>query len=88
MTAKELVRLEKQRKLAQTLRLKAEADEAGIDMERKKNWEWSIEENERWQKKMDEQKERSDTLFHSVFPRLLITQTKISADTLTRCRCW
>lgn len=67
MTAKELARLEKQRKLAQTLRLKAEADEAGVDMERKKNWEWSIEENERWQKKLDEQKERSDSLFHSTF---------------------
>lgn len=34
-------------------------------MERKKNWEWSIEENERWQAKMDEQKAKADSSFHS-----------------------
>jgi len=67
VTAKELARLEKQRKLAQTLRLKAEAEEDGVDMERKKNWEWSIEENERWQAKMDEQKAKADSSFHSTF---------------------
>jgi pre-mRNA-splicing factor SYF2 len=65
VTAKELARLEKQKKLAQTLRLKAEAEEDGVDMERKKNWEWSIEENERWQAKMDEQKAKADSSFHS-----------------------
>jgi pre-mRNA-splicing factor SYF2 len=65
VTAKELARLEKQRKLAQTLRLKAEAEEDGVDMERKKNWEWSIEENERWQAKVDEQKAKADSSFHS-----------------------
>jgi pre-mRNA-splicing factor SYF2 len=35
-------------------------------MERKKNWEWSIEENERWQAKMDEQKAKADSSFHSM----------------------
>lgn len=65
VTAKELARLEKQRKLAQTLRLKAEAEQSGEDVERRKNWEWSIEQNERWEKKMEEQQERSDTHFHS-----------------------
>jgi len=68
VTAKELARLEKQKKLAQTLRLKAEAEEDGVDMERKKNWEWSIEENERWQAKMDEQKAKADSSFHSKLP--------------------
>lgn len=68
MTAKELARLEKQKKLAQTLRLKAEADEAGVDQERKKNWEYSIEQNERWQKKLEEQKEKQDSSFHSMSP--------------------
>lgn len=66
VTAKELARLEKQRKLAQTLRLKAEADEEGVDMERKKNWEWSIEQNERWQQKVDESKAKGDSSFHSM----------------------
>ncbi|WRT63916.1 uncharacterized protein IL334_000842 [Kwoniella shivajii] len=65
VTAKELVRLEKQKKLAQTLRLKAEAEENGEDLERKKNWEYSIEDNERWEKKLEEQKVKQDTHFHN-----------------------
>ncbi|ORY29748.1 SYF2 splicing factor-domain-containing protein [Naematelia encephala] len=65
VTAKELQRLEKQRKLAQTLRLKSEAEEAGEDMERKKAWEWSIEQNERWEAKMEDQKVRGDSSFHN-----------------------
>ncbi|OWZ65828.1 hypothetical protein AYX14_03229 [Cryptococcus neoformans] len=65
VTAKELARLEKQRKLAQTLRLKAEAEENGEDIERKKNWEWTIEDNERWQAKLEEQKVKQDTHFHN-----------------------
>ena len=66
VTAKELARLEKQRKLAQTLRLKEEAEENGEDLERKKAWEWSIEQDERWKKKMDEREERSDNRYHSM----------------------
>ncbi|WVW82036.1 hypothetical protein I302_104041 [Kwoniella bestiolae CBS 10118] len=65
VTAKELARLEKQKKLAQTLRLKAEAEETGEDLERKKNWEYSIEDNERWEKKLEEQKVKQDTHFHN-----------------------
>ena len=65
VTAKELARLEKQRKLAQTLRLKAEAADAGDDLERRKAWEWSIEQNERWEAKQAESKERSDSHFHN-----------------------
>ncbi len=73
VTAKELARLEKQRKLAQTLRLKANAEETGEDLERRKAWEWSIEQNERWEAKMAEQKVRSDTSFHSGFRALLLS---------------
>lgn len=65
VTAKELQRLEKQRKLAQTLRLKADAEANGEDLDRKKNWEWSIEQNERWEKKLEEQVVRGDSSFHS-----------------------
>jgi pre-mRNA-splicing factor SYF2 len=65
VTAKELQRLEKQRKLAQTLRLKAEAEDSGEDLERRKAWEWSIEQNERWEAKMEDQRVRSDSRFHS-----------------------
>ncbi len=60
MTARELARLEKQRKLAKTLRLKADAEASGEDLERRKAWEWSIEQNERWEKKQAASRERSD----------------------------
>lgn len=63
MTAKELARLEKQRKLAKTLRLKADAEANGEDLERRKAWEWTIEQNERWEKKQAESAERSDRTF-------------------------
>lgn len=63
VTARELQRLEKQKKLAQTLRLKADAEANGEDLERRKAWEWSIEQNERWEKKMEEQKVRADNRY-------------------------
>jgi len=65
VTAKELQRLEKQRKLAQTLRLKADAEENGEDLERRNAWKWSIEQNEQWEAKVADGKERSDGSFHS-----------------------
>lgn len=79
MTAKELQRLEKQKKLAQTLRLKADAEATGEDMERKKAWEWSIEQNERWEAKQEESKAKSDSHFHSkssitIFRRRLVVR--------------
>ncbi|KAG2128965.1 hypothetical protein DEU56DRAFT_956907 [Suillus clintonianus] len=39
-------RLERQRKLAEVLHTQAEAEDRGEDVERQKNWEWTIEENE------------------------------------------
>jgi pre-mRNA-splicing factor SYF2 len=45
-TARDLARLEKQRKLAAILRHKADVEERGIDTGRKKNWEYTIEEND------------------------------------------
>jgi pre-mRNA-splicing factor SYF2 len=64
VTAGELRRLEKQKKLAATLRLKADAEEAGEDAQRKKNWEYSIEQNERWEAKLELQKFTGDSSFH------------------------
>ncbi|KAG6863703.1 hypothetical protein C0991_004021, partial [Blastosporella zonata] len=52
ITAREAARLEKQRKLAEALRQKVDADENGLDVERAKNWEWTIEENDNWEKKL------------------------------------
>jgi pre-mRNA-splicing factor SYF2 len=67
VTAKELHRLEKQRKLAQTLREKADATENGTDLERTKAWKWSIEQNEQWEKKKQEAESRSDMRFHGEY---------------------
>ncbi|KAH9968011.1 SYF2-domain-containing protein [Russula dissimulans] len=62
--ARDLARLEKQRRLAETLRLKADAEERGEDVERQKNWEWTIEENEEWEKKLARKARRADFEFH------------------------
>ncbi|KAG6816857.1 hypothetical protein H0H87_002343 [Tephrocybe sp. NHM501043] len=64
MTARDLARLEKQRKLAETLRAAADAEEQGVDVERSKNWEWTIEENDNWEKKMTRKARRADFAFH------------------------
>ena len=56
--------MERQRKLAETLRLKADAEERGEDVERKKNWEWTIEENEEWERKKARKARRADYEFH------------------------
>ncbi|KAG6877485.1 hypothetical protein C0992_009853 [Termitomyces sp. T32_za158] len=64
LNARELARLERQRKLAETLRAAVDAEEQGIDVERSKNWEWTIEENDEWEKKMARKKRRADFAFH------------------------
>lgn len=65
--ARDFVRLEKQRRLAETLRLRADAEERGEDVERQKNWEWTIEENEEWEKKLARKARRADFEFHGAF---------------------
>ncbi|KAF9045565.1 SYF2 splicing factor-domain-containing protein [Panaeolus papilionaceus] len=64
ITARDQARLERQRKLAETLRLKADAEERGEDVERQKNWEYTIEENDEWEKKLARKKRRADFEFH------------------------
>jgi len=46
------------------LRSKADAEERGEDVEREKNWEWTIEENENWEKKLARKARRADFEFH------------------------
>jgi pre-mRNA-splicing factor SYF2 len=71
-TVRDLARLEKQRKLAETLRLRADAEERGEDVERQKNWDWTIEENEEWEKKLARKARRADFEFHgTLFSRRL-----------------
>lgn len=64
VTARDAARLERQRKLAETLRSKADAEERGEDVEREKNWEWTIEENDNWEKKKAKKARRADFQFH------------------------
>lgn len=51
------------------LRTKADAEERGEDVERQKNWEYTIEENDEWEKKLARKKRRADFEFHG---RLLL----------------
>ncbi|KAF8328687.1 SYF2 splicing factor-domain-containing protein [Cantharellus anzutake] len=64
VSAREQARLERERKLAETLREKADAEEAGEDLERKRNWEYSIEENDEWEKRLKRKAGRADFQFH------------------------
>ncbi|KAH9942076.1 SYF2 splicing factor-domain-containing protein [Amylocystis lapponica] len=64
VNAREAVRLERQRKLAEVLRTKADAEERGEDVERAKNWEYTIEDNDAWEKKKARKARRADFEFH------------------------
>lgn len=66
VTARDAARLDRQRKVAETLRQKADAEERGEDVERSKNWEWTIEENENWEKKLARKARRADFEFHGM----------------------
>jgi hypothetical protein len=64
ISARDTARLERQRKLAEALRTKADAEDRGEDVERQKNWEWTIEENEAWEEKKARKARRADFEFH------------------------
>ncbi|KAG8903811.1 hypothetical protein FRB99_002702 [Tulasnella sp. 403] len=61
---REQARLEKQQRLAEVLRQRIDAEEAGEDLERKKNWEYSVEENDEWEKRQARKKRRSNFEFN------------------------
>jgi hypothetical protein len=46
------------------LRTKADAEDRGEDVERAKNWDWTIEENDEWEKKKARKARRADFEFH------------------------
>ncbi|KAG9046535.1 hypothetical protein FS837_004234 [Tulasnella sp. UAMH 9824] len=64
VTARDVARQEKQRKLAETLRQRLDAEERGEDVDRKKNWEYTIEENDEWEKRQARKKRRSNFEFN------------------------
>jgi len=63
------------------LRTKADAEERGEDVERQKNWEYTIEENDEWEKKLARKKRRADFEFHGW---CLIFHRRYSAHQSTR----
>jgi len=62
---RDAARLDRQRKLAEIMRQKADAEDRGEDVERQKNWEWTVEENDEWEKKQARKARRADFEFHS-----------------------
>lgn len=54
----QLTALSRKKEIAQHKLLKAEVEESGEDFERKRAWDWTVEESERWDKKMG-QKQRA-----------------------------
>lgn len=55
-----LTALQRKRDIASHKLLKAETDEAGEDFERKRAWDWTIEESERWDKRVKKQQAARD----------------------------
>lgn len=41
-----------------------DAEDRGEDLERRKNWEYSIEENDEWEKRKSRKERRADFQFH------------------------
>jgi pre-mRNA-splicing factor SYF2 len=56
-------RLERKRKQAEAMGEKLEAAETGEDLERKRNWEYSLADNEAWNKKQGRKERRMDVGF-------------------------
>ena len=55
-----LASLNRKRDIAQHNLLKAEAEENGEDFERKRAWDWTIEESERWDKRLKKKEAHRD----------------------------
>ena len=79
VTAREAARLERQRKLAETLRQKADAEDRGEDIERQKNWEYTIEENDQWEKKLAKKARRADFSFNGTFRALSPARSRVNS---------
>ncbi|GAM82742.1 hypothetical protein ANO11243_007280 [Dothideomycetidae sp. 11243] len=59
-----LVSLNRKREEASKKLLRADTEAAGEDFERKRAWDWTIEESEKWDKRMDKKaKHRDDVAF-------------------------
>ncbi|KAK3677083.1 Pre-mRNA-splicing factor SYF2 [Recurvomyces mirabilis] len=57
----QLTALNRKRDIAQHKLLKAEVEESGEDFERKRAWDWTVEESERWDKKLAKKERARDS---------------------------
>ncbi|GAA5833282.1 hypothetical protein JCM11251_005193 [Rhodosporidiobolus azoricus] len=62
-SARTLARLERKKAQAEAMGEKRRAEEEGEDLERKTNWEYSIEDNEKWDKKQAKKQRRAQFAF-------------------------
>lgn len=58
----QLTSLNRKKDIAQHKLLKAEIEESGEDFERKRAWDWTVEESERWDKKMAKKERARDNV--------------------------
>jgi len=65
----QLTALSRKKGIAQHKLLKAETEEAGEDFERKRAWDWTVEESERWDAKMADKKRNRDNLAFQDYSR-------------------
>lgn len=64
----ETARLNRKRAEAEFKLAKADAEDEGEDFERKRAWDWTVEESERWDKRMDKKKKHvEDVAFQGLF---------------------
>jgi len=61
--AQENKRLERKRRIAEVMQEKIDAEETGEDLDRKRNWSYTIEDNEKWDKKQSRKASRAQFEF-------------------------
>lgn len=69
-SAKALAKLERKKLQLEAMGEQRRAEAEGEDVERKKNWEYSIEDSEKWEKKTAKKQRRSGFEFSSESPSL------------------
>lgn len=66
----ETSRLNRKRDEAEFKLAKADAEDNGEDFERKRAWDWTVEESERWDRRMEKKKKHvEDVAFQGNSPR-------------------
>lgn len=65
----QLTSLQRKKDIAEHKLLKAEVEDGGEDFERKRAWDWTVEESERWDEKMAEKKARKENVAFQDYSR-------------------